>query len=171
VQGDMAMRFIDGASDHSQGLTLHSYFRTSEVNAIGVFAGKDWYEGNGVSHYGLETAGTMNAISYDAAYTHVDGRGDGDIFSLRGAYAVNDRLAAGLRADNFNGGGENLRRLGGTVSFATASGLNLSGELGMVDITEHSAESYIGLGVKKTFGAKGGSTFAKRGYIDILPGN
>lgn len=172
VQGDMSMRFLDGTRKDSQGLTLHGYTRLGTGLSLGGFVGKEWFEGKGIENYGLEAAGQMNALSYEIAYTHTDGAtSNGNMLSARGAYALNSQLSLGLRGDNFNGGGDNYKRLGGTVGYTLPSGMKMTGELGFVDLDGSPAESYVGIGLKASFGANGGTTFGRRGFIDALPGD
>ena len=171
MQGDMALRVLDGTKVDSQGLTLHTIVRPGGgATALGFFAGKDWVDGKGMEFYGLEGAGQMGAISYDAALTHVDGRNaDANGLSLRGAYALSDRFDLGGRFDGYRASGETLSRYAATAGLAISPGLKMTGELGRFDTAGRDTETYIGLGVKATFGGSGGATFGKRGFMDFAP--
>lgn len=170
MQGDMAMRYLNGTHYDSQGLTLHAIARPGNGAAVGFFAGKDWVEGHGMEFYGLEGAGQMGAIGYDAALTHVDGKGaDANGLSLRGAYSMNDRLDLGGRLEGFRSQGETMSRYAATAGYEVTPGMKMTGELGFVDGVGMPAESYIGLGFKATFGSNQGATFAKRGFMDFVP--
>lgn len=170
LQGDMAMRYLNGTNYNSQSLTLHAIARPGAGAAVGLFAGKDWVEGKGLEFYGLEGAGQMGAIGYDAALTHVDGRGaDANGLSLRGAYAMNDRFDLGGRLEGFRSQGETMSRYAATAGYEVTPGMQMTGEFGFVDGVGMPAESYIGLGFKATFGGGQGVTFARRGYMDFVP--
>lgn len=170
MQGDMALRVFDGTQVDSQGLTLHTIVRPGGSTALGFFAGKDWVDGRGMEFYGLEGAGQIGAVSYDAAFTHVDGRNaDANALALRGAYAMSDRFDLGGRFDGYRASGETLSRYAATAGFALTPGLKMTGELGRFDTAGRDTETYIGLGVKATFGGSSGTTFAKRGFMDFAP--
>lgn len=170
MQGDMAMRVLNGTDVDSQGLTLHTIVRPGSETALGFFAGKDWVEGKGIEFYGLEGAGQFGAISYEAALTHVDGHNsDANGLSLRGGYAMSDRFDLGGRFDGYRASGETLSRYAATAGLAISPGLEMTGELGRFDAAGRDTETYIGLGVKATFGGNGGTTFGKRGFMDFAP--
>lgn len=171
IQGDMAMRTLDGLDKNSQGVTLHAIARPGNGPALGIFAGKDWLEGKGTEFYGVEGAGQFGLIGYDAAVTHVDGHNaDANGLSLRGTYAINDQLDLGGRLEGYRSQGETMSRYAATAGYVVSPGLKATGELGFADGVGAPAESYVGIGLKATFGSSNGTTFAKRGFMDFVPG-
>jgi hypothetical protein len=48
--------------------------------------------------------------------------------------------------------------------------LVLSAEVGQADANGVGSESYFGFGARMTFGADRGTTFARRGLVNFVPG-
>jgi outer membrane scaffolding protein for murein synthesis (MipA/OmpV family) len=171
VQGDMALRYLDDTSFDSHAFTLHGVYNLNQSTAVGLFVGRDWVNSNSVDFYGVEAAGNFGQISYDGALTHLDGGGDdATTLSLAGAYALNDQLDLGGNFGYFDVDGINLTKVGMTAGYDLTPGVKMTGEFGLMDFDGQTTESYIGVGIKATFGQKGGTTFDRRGYIDFLPG-
>lgn len=171
VQGDIATRYLDGIDESGKNATAHAIYHLPGDMAVGAFIGKDWLAGQSVEYTGLEAAGTMGAIDYEAAFTHMDSEGThGNQLGLQANYALNPQLGLGGRFDTLHSEGDNMSRLSATAGYRINPGTMLTGELGFVDGDGMDAESFVGIGLKATFGATGGVTFGGRGLQEFIPG-
>lgn len=171
VQGDLAQRYYGLTNWDGTTFTLHGSYRPTDTMAAGAFVGHDWLDNQDVIYYGLEFANKVNQISYEAAFTHFDSMGkNANGLTLRGGYAVNQQLDLGGRVDIVHGEGDNNYRISGTAGYEITPGIKATGELGFYDGDGMAAESFVGVGVKATFGNNNGVTFGGRGIQDFLPG-
>ncbi len=171
VQGDMALRLLDDTDLDSHAFTLHGGYHLNDATAVGLFVGRDWVENGSVDFYGAEAAGQYGLISYDGALTHVDGDGaDANALTLSGAYALNDQFDLGGRFGYMDIEDTDITQLGVTAAYDLSPGLKMTGEVGVMEFDGKTSESYIGVGIKATFGQQGGTTFDRRGFVDFFPG-
>ncbi|RLL71063.1 hypothetical protein DYS74_07485 [Sinirhodobacter hankyongi] len=171
AQADLSQRYYGLTNWDGTTFTLHGSYRPTGEMAAGAFVGHDWLDNQDVVYYGLEFANKVNNISYEAAFTHFDSMGkNANGITLRGGYEVNQQLGLGGRFDVVHGQGNDNYRISGTADYQISPGLMATGELGFYDGDGMPAESFVGVGVKATFGNNNGVTFGGRGLQDFLPG-
>ncbi|MBD3786346.1 MAG: hypothetical protein IE922_05155 [Sphingomonadales bacterium] len=175
VQGDLAKSWYGEAEGSSYGYGLHGVYHLPSGLALGGFAGHEKVAGDGVDFFGLEAGGTFGMVEAEGALTWLDREGvDGFGVTLRGEYALAEQLAVGGKFASVAADTGDAWRLSGTGAYQILPGLRAEGELGLYDGDSMSTETFVGFGLRATFGGDavsgGGTSFGKRGLSDFLPG-
>lgn len=175
VQGDLAKSWYGETDGSGQSYALHGIYHAPSGFAVGGFAGHDKVAGEGVDFYGLEAGGTFGMVDAEGALTWLDGAGsDGFGVTLKGDYALSDQFALGGKFATVSADDGDAWRLSGTGAYQILPGLQAEGELGLYDGDGMNTETFVGFGIRATFGGdavtRSGTTFGKRGLQDFLPG-
>lgn len=175
VQGDLAKAWYGEAEGSGYGYALHGIYHLPSGAALGGFAGHDKVADEGVDFYGLEAGGDFGMITAEGALTWLDGAGsDGFGVTLRGDYALGEQLAVGGKFASIAADDGDAWRLSGTGAYQILPGLQAQGEVGLYDGDDMNTETFVGFGLRATFGGASGlhsgTTFGKRGLQDFLPG-
>ena len=180
VQGDLTKTWYGVMDGSGESYAAHGIYHLPSGVALGGFVGHDKIDGEGIDFYGLEAGGTFGAVDVEGALSWIDGSGrsgtgsDGFGFSLSGDYAIAPQLAVGGKFATITADSGDAWRLSGTGAYQILPGLQAQGEVGLYDGDGMDTETFVGFGVKATFGGdaitRSGTTFGKRGLQEFLPG-
>ena len=111
---------------------------------------------------------------YVARIEGIDAEGESATqFGIRGDYLAMDNFTIGGRFDYLDIDAVDMSRLSLTTSY-TAGGFEFTGEVGRAKVEASGlgsgSETFFGIGAKMSFGARGGTTFDKRGLAAVVPG-
>ncbi|WP_376871628.1 hypothetical protein [Albirhodobacter sp. R86504] len=170
VQGDLSfMKF--GATDFDgKAFTLHGIYHLDDFTSFGAFITREDVESLGQTSYGLEVGHEMGLMEVEGYIAHGEADDiDGNLFGISALYNATESFSFGLGYDNLDVDSVDASRVA-LVSEYAFDRVVISGELGQADIEDLGSESYFELGARMTFGANRGTTFGKRGFLEILPG-
>ncbi|MFE3838115.1 porin [Pseudogemmobacter sonorensis] len=172
LQGDVNLSKFGLTDIDNRSIGLHGIYHLSSETSLGAFIGTDRVEGANVDFYGIEAGHQFGQFGLEGYLSRADleGVADGTVIGLKGEYAITPAALVGVRFDNINVDGYDASRLSLTGQYAFTEGFAVTGELGNADIDTYGSETFFGLGVKVSFGAKRGATFDQRSVVDLLPG-
>lgn len=175
IQGDLAKTWYGILDGSGESYAVHGIYHLPSGFALGGFAGHDSVSDEGVDFYGLEAGGIFGMMDVEGALSWFDGNGsDGFGVSVKGDYALSDRFAVGGKFATISADDGDAWRVSGTGAYQILPGLQAEGELGLYDGDGMNTETFVGFGVRATFGGdaitRSGTTFGKRGLHDFLPG-
>jgi len=175
VQGDLTKTWYGVMDGSGESYAAHGIFHMPSGAALGGFVGRDVLDGADVEFYGLEAGGAFGAVDVEGALSWLDGAGnDGFGLSLSGDYTIAPQVAVGGTFATLSADSGDAWRLSGTGAYQILPGLQAQGEVGLYDGDGINTETFVGFGLKATFGGDGitrsGTTFGKRGLQEFTPG-
>ncbi|SMX31773.1 hypothetical protein [Actibacterium lipolyticum] len=170
AQLDLSHFNFDFANEDGQNVTLHAIYNVGPVVSVGAFYGMDKVADADLDFYGIEGGSQTQVFDTEAYLGYLDGDNDGTLVGLYGRFAVSENwgLSASYDLADIDGGSD-VSRYAFTVDYRMAQGIELFGQVGSVEIGDD-AEAYVGIGAKYRFGADGGVTFGRRGFLEQIPG-
>ncbi len=178
AQADLALDRFDARGDYGKSLGVHGAYAISPLTHVGGFAG---YESAGradVTYFGGEVAvetGVTAVEGYVMAATEHDSGVEGTVWGIEGHQGVTPQLDLGgrLNLGSFDRGVD-VTRIGLTAAYAVTPAARVEAELGTADVEVPGLgsrdDAYLGVKATFTFGPGQGSTFGRRGLLDLLPG-
>ncbi|PPB79774.1 hypothetical protein LV82_02565 [Albidovulum inexpectatum] len=172
VQGDIGFRFFDNDID-SNYLTLHGIGHVSDATSVGLFVGREEFEGFGETVYGAEVGHEFGSLSGEAyvALSEIEGA-DVTLLGISADYAVTEAFKLGVAYHNVDLEGFDASRIALRGEYGMG-GFSVTGEIGSGELDQSlggGSETFIGIGLKTTFGASRGSTFERRSLFELFPG-
>ena len=170
LQGDLSLVKFGATDLDGHSYTLHGIYHLDDATSFGAFIGRDEVDSVGETFYGLEIGREFDQLDTEGYIAH--GQADdltGTLFGLSALYNATDSFAFGMRYDTLDIDTVEASR----VSLLTEYEIDrvvLSAEVGQADINGVGSESFFGVGARMTFGADRGTTFEKRGLLDVIPG-
>ncbi|PTV96403.1 outer membrane protein with beta-barrel domain [Rhodobacter aestuarii] len=170
VQGDLAMMDFGLSNADASTLQLHGIYHASANASVGAFVGRDDVEGNGFNYLGLEGGFEQGKLEGEAYVGTADSDGiNGSLLGLGVMYNTSDSFAFGASHDRLDVEGFDASRTQLEAEYHMDK-VTLSAQIGTIDIEDAGSEGYFGLGARVNFGAKRGTTFERRGLLEVIPG-
>ncbi len=155
----------------STSIDVHGIFHLSENSSIGLFLGRDHFEGEGANFVGFEAGHKMGAFGGEVYVARAkEDDISGNFLGIRGAYDVWEYGSIGARYDRVDVEGLDVSRLSLVGEFAPTPGFSVNAEIGSADFDFAGKEMFFGIGMEFSFGPNSGTTFRKRSMLDVLPG-
>ncbi|QFU08651.1 hypothetical protein PARPLA_02658 [Rhodobacteraceae bacterium THAF1] len=175
AQFDLGLDRAGLLDDTGVNATVHGLYSLPDGVTLGVFAGHDGFGSLDSTHYGIEGAFDTGLISGEGYLMGLADDVSGSAFGIQGGYRVLPSLQVGARLDRANlDDGADASRFGLTADYDVTESFSIGAELGVADGDlpgiGSADEGYIGVQATVGFGDKGGSSFDRRGLLDILPG-
>lgn len=172
LQGDLDQRYYGAGSWKGNTGTVHAIYHTYDGSAIGAFVGRDWMRGPDSNFYGVEGLKNFGDVRVEGFAGYVSGSDEnkGGTYGMTAKYDLGNNWDVGGKfamVDNDN----NIRRLSATTTYAFPAGYSIDAELGVSDRYLEDKETFIGLGIRATFGGNNGVTFGGRGLQQVYVGN
>jgi hypothetical protein len=170
VQGDLAFAKFGATDLDANNVTLHGIYHLDDATSFGAFIGRDKVESEGLTFYGAEAGSEFGAFDGEAYLAYADDSGeDGTLFGLSGMYNATEAFGFGMDYYRLDVGSDDISTVALTTEYRMER-LVLSAEVGQADANGVGSESYFGFGARMTFGADRGTTFARRGLVNFVPG-
>lgn len=178
LQADLGLYDLNAISEVGTNVTLHGNFHVGDFTSLGVFAGRDSLNNQGVNFYGVEAGHEAGRVEFEGYASIADAAGNngsnGTLAGLQVRGNINEawRLKAnvdyidarnGVDATRYSVGADYDFGEGGTF-YAEAGGFDANAG------TAGANEAFVGFGLRYNLGAKRGTTFGRRGFLDKLPG-
>lgn len=178
LQADLGLHDLNAVNELGTNVTLHGNFHVGDFTSLGVFAGRDSLNNQGVNFYGVEAGHEMGRVELEGYASVADAAGNngsnGTIAGLQVRGNINEswRVKAnvdyvdarnGVDATRYSVGADYNFGQGGTI-YAEAGGYDANaGAVG-------ANEAFVGIGLRYNLGTKRGTTFGRRGFLNTLPG-
>lgn len=173
VQLDLARHDFSLLSESGNTVALHGIFNANEQLALGVY-----YEradvNNDIQSFGIEGHYDY-ALGYAEAYFQKDNEDNVDLtlLGVMGGWDVSETLVLTAAYDYVDVGGLNAAADANLFTFGVRYNLientTLTADLGLLD-GDGDSEGFFGLGIEYNFGPNRGTTFGKRGLLNVFPG-
>lgn len=178
LQADLGLHDLNTVDEVGTNVTLHGNFHVGDFTSLGVFAGRDNLNNQGVNFYGVEAGHEAGRVEFEGYASVADsgsgGGGNGTLAGLqiRGNVTEAVRLKASVDyVDARNGIDATRYSIGADVNFG--QGGAFYAEAGGYDANAGNTganEAFVGFGLRYNLGAKRGTTFGRRGFLNTLPG-
>lgn len=172
---DLTAYGFNGFGGDGSNATLHGIYGMGGGTALGLFYGRDGFDGADAEVFGIEGMTAFRGAEVEGWIGHEDGAGRTlTLAGLSGGYALTPTISAtaGLGyADAEDDGYAIQATLGG--AYRMPDGPSLYAELGRIETDDASFrddETYLGIGAKIGFGPFGGTRFGPRSLFEIVPG-
>ncbi|SDW20266.1 porin [Litoreibacter albidus] len=175
AQLDLSYHDFNFVNDSGSNMTLHALYHVNEVASLGLFYGRDSDGSTDIDFYGIEGGYEFNNFDAEMYLATGEEAGiSGNMFGLEGRYAINEKTGLGGSIDRVNfDGGVDATRIGVKVDHDLTETFNLNAEVGTARLSVpglSGTETFVGIGAQFKFGAERGTTFGKRGLLDLIPG-
>lgn len=173
LQADVGVSKFFEVGETAHDLTLHGIFHNGPT-AMGVFYGVERIAGDNKDFYGFEIGQDTGAFDVELYLGNGENFDfDGMIGGLSGRYAVNPDFGVGLAYDRADINGLDASKIALKTDFAMQPNVTLGAEIGSFDAEAQGVqgrETYVGVNATMTFGPQQGTTFGKRGILNVIPG-
>jgi hypothetical protein len=178
LQADLGVHDLNAISEVGTNVTLHGNFHVGEFTSLGVFAGRDDLNNQGVNFYGVEAGHEAGRVQFEGYASIVDAAGNngsnGTLAGLQIRGNINEawRLKANIDYIDARNGVDATRYSVGT-DYNFGEGGAFYAEVGGFDANAGPVganETFVGFGLRYNLGAKRGTTFGRRGFLDKMPG-
>ena len=171
LQLDLGISHLNSIGEGSTNATLHGIYHVSDQTSLGLFVGADRLSGQSLDFVGFEVGQEAAKFDIETYIAYGEDSGiDGTIAGFSGRYSVSDSFGIGGSVERGDIGGVGLTRFGLKGDYAATPNIALVAEVGAFDAPGTSTEAFVGLGGKFTFGNERGTTFGKRGVVNLIPG-
>lgn len=178
AQADLALDRFNAEGEYGQSLAAHGALAISPLTHVGVFAGYETAGDADVTFFGGEVAvetGVTAIEGYVLAGTEHDSGAEGTVWGLEGHQGITPQLDLGGRLNLGSFGDDvDVTRIGVTAGYRLGPAARIEAELGTADVDVQGLgrrdDAYLGVQATFTFGPGQGSTFGRRGLLDIIPG-
>lgn len=176
VQLDLGVYRLDEISETGYNGTLHAIYHASDALSLGVFYARDDVDGSDTDNYGLEAGYDLsNAIGLEGYVSRLDfSSEDGTLLGAQIKGTVAPQLELSASIDYLDAPADiDLTRFSIGAAYNVGQGANVYGEVGSARASigsQSDSEAFVGVGLRLNFGAKRGTTFGRRGLLDLLPG-
>ncbi|MDB6452557.1 hypothetical protein [Falsirhodobacter sp. 20TX0035] len=163
--------FEVGETEHN--LTLHGIWHNGPAD-LGVFYGGERIAGDTKDFYGFELGQQTEVFDVELYVGRGENFGwDGIMGGVSGRYALTPQFGLGLAYDRANIERLDMSRVALKADYAVRPDITLGAEIGSfrADLNDvWGRETYVGVNAKMSFGAQGGTSFNRRGLLNIVPG-
>ena len=168
VSADLTSYGFELLSGNATSGTLHAFYNTSPVSAVGAFYGFDSYEDTDRTFYGAEGQIGIAGTTVEGFLGKSEGDfAEGTMYGVAGEYGFG---SFGVTADYaaFEGSGQTFDRYAFGGVWRLSAGPTLYAEYGQRrgDIDEE----LVSVGVRIGIGPNAGTTFGSRSAVEIVPG-
>jgi hypothetical protein len=175
LQFDAAYYSFNDVNESGRNVTMHAVFHTGSAASLGAFVGNDGFAGDNNTFYGVEGGMEFTGLNAEAYLSSVeDGGISGTLFGFNLHHDFGNEFGIRGRLDRASFDNDiDLTRLSVGLEYDVSPTAQLYGEIGTIDADFgglSGSESFIGIGAKINFGAQRGTTFKRRGLLEIIPG-
>jgi hypothetical protein len=173
LQTDVGVSKFFEAGETEHNLTLHGIWHDG-VADLGVFYGAERVSGDTKNFYGFEVGQQTELFDVELYVGRGENFGwDGIMGGVSGRYALTPQFGLGLSYDRADIENLDLSRVAVQADYAVTSDITVGAELGSfrADLDDSwGRETFVGVNAKMSFGAAQGTSFGRRGVLNIIPG-
>ncbi|GGH20157.1 hypothetical protein SAMN05444007_101346 [Cribrihabitans marinus] len=175
LQLDLGLYNFDLIDETARNITLHSNFHATDTTSLGLFLGRETLDSNDLDFIGAEIGHEFNNGQIEGYAMRLDGAGsDGTQIGALVSGDLTEQVGLSARIDYMDGDNAvEVTRLALGADYKLGEGAAIYGEIGNAEFTSfgNSAdEAFVGAGLRIDFGQGRGTTFRRRGFLDIIPG-
>ena len=175
LQLDLGLYNFDLINETGRNITLHSNFHATDTTSLGLFLGRETLDSAELDFIGAEIGHEFAGGGIEGYAMHLDGSGDdGTQIGALVQGELTEQVGLSARIDYLDAGNSTeLTRLALGADYKLGEGAALYGEIGNADVSSFGSsadEAFVGAGLRIDFGKGRGTTFGRRGFLDILPG-
>lgn len=173
LQLDAGVSKFFGVDETEHNLTLHGIWHDGPAD-LGVFYGGERIAGDTKNFYGFELGQQTEQFDVELYVGRGENFGwDGIMGGVSGRYSVTPQFGLGLAYDRADIENLDLSRVALQADYAVRPDITLGAEIGTfrADLSDSwGRETFVGVNAKMSFGANGGTSFNRRGILNIIPG-
>lgn len=176
VQGDLIFSQFNETDTDLTNLVVHGIYNFPTPNALGFYVGRDDFEGEDATIYGIEGNHGTRAFQFQWYVGQVDGDGEDALnFGFDSWAEAGPNWLLGFHFDRLSPDNADVDLTTYSISarYDLTESASLYAQLGSADVDVGFAsedETFIGLGVRFNFGPRGGTTMGYRSLDNVLPG-
>lgn len=173
LQTDVGVSKFFEAGETEHNLTLHGIWNDGVAN-LGVFYGAERVSDDTKNFYGFEIGQQTDLLDVELYIGRGENFGwDGMMGGVSGHYSLTPEFGLGLSYDRASIEDLDLSRVALKADYAVRPDITVGAEIGSfsADLDDSwGRETFVGLNAKMSFGASQGTSFGRRGVLNIIPG-
>jgi len=174
LQFDLGMYKLNAINETGRNAAIHAVYHVNETASLGFFLGNDDIAGS-ANIYGIEGGFELPGVDVELYLAdETDSGASATLFGvdLHHDFGNNFGITGTLDRADF-GSGVDLTRLKIGVNYDLSPTSEIYGELGSLNASAmglSGSEAFVGIGARINFGAARGTTFKRRGLLELIPG-